>query len=52
MGVDWKRVTSIVLSHGHYDHTGGLGAVLAETGARSVFAHPSAFALVIIQQDT
>jgi 7,8-dihydropterin-6-yl-methyl-4-(beta-D-ribofuranosyl)aminobenzene 5'-phosphate synthase len=33
------------LSHGHYDHTGGLGAVLAETGPRSVFAHPSAFAL-------
>jgi 7,8-dihydropterin-6-yl-methyl-4-(beta-D-ribofuranosyl)aminobenzene 5'-phosphate synthase len=44
MGVDWKRVTSIVLSHGHYDHTGGLAGVLAETGARPVFAHPSAFA--------
>jgi 7,8-dihydropterin-6-yl-methyl-4-(beta-D-ribofuranosyl)aminobenzene 5'-phosphate synthase len=45
MGVDWKRVTSIVLSHGHYDHTGGLTGVLAETGTRPVFAHPSAFAL-------
>jgi 7,8-dihydropterin-6-yl-methyl-4-(beta-D-ribofuranosyl)aminobenzene 5'-phosphate synthase len=45
MGVDWNRVTSIVLSHGHYDHTGGLTSVLVETGARSVFAHPSAFAL-------
>jgi metal-dependent hydrolase (beta-lactamase superfamily II) len=44
MGVDWKRVTSIVLSHGHYDHTDGLASVLAETGARPVFAHPSAFA--------
>jgi 7,8-dihydropterin-6-yl-methyl-4-(beta-D-ribofuranosyl)aminobenzene 5'-phosphate synthase len=44
MGVDWNRVTSIVLSHGHYDHTGGLTGVLAETGARPVFAHPSAFA--------
>jgi glyoxylase-like metal-dependent hydrolase (beta-lactamase superfamily II) len=22
MGVEWERVTSIVLSHGHYDHTG------------------------------
>jgi 7,8-dihydropterin-6-yl-methyl-4-(beta-D-ribofuranosyl)aminobenzene 5'-phosphate synthase len=44
MGVDWKRVTSIVLSHGHYDHTGGLTGVLAETGTRPVFAHPAAFA--------
>jgi 7,8-dihydropterin-6-yl-methyl-4-(beta-D-ribofuranosyl)aminobenzene 5'-phosphate synthase len=44
MGVDWERVTSIVLSHGHYDHTGGLAGVLAETGARPVFVHPSAFA--------
>jgi 7,8-dihydropterin-6-yl-methyl-4-(beta-D-ribofuranosyl)aminobenzene 5'-phosphate synthase len=44
MGIDWKRITSIVLSHGHYDHTGGLAGALAETGARSVFAHPSAFA--------
>jgi 7,8-dihydropterin-6-yl-methyl-4-(beta-D-ribofuranosyl)aminobenzene 5'-phosphate synthase len=44
MGVDWNRVTCIVLSHGHYDHTGGLAGVLAETGARPVFAHPSVFA--------
>ena len=44
IGIDWKRITSIVLSHGHYDHTGGLASVLAETGAKPVFAHPSAFA--------
>ena len=28
MGCDLSRVTEIVLSHGHYDHTGGLGQAL------------------------
>ncbi len=33
----------IVLSHGHYDHAGGLGEVLAMTGPVDVFAHPAIF---------
>jgi len=38
-----KDVSSVVLSHGHYDHTGGLEAVLRVTGPVSVVAHPKVF---------
>ena len=40
LGVDLSRVDKIVLSHGHYDHTGGLKRVLAETGPVEVIGHP------------
>ncbi len=40
MGVDLSAVDKIVLSHGHYDHTGGLKEVLAKTGPIEVIAHP------------
>lgn len=43
MAVDLSRISSIVLSHGHCDHTGGLSRFMAAIGPRSVFAHPSAF---------
>lgn len=33
---------AIVLSHGHYDHTGALGAMLDLAPAARVFAHPAA----------
>ena len=34
---------AIVLSHGHYDHTGGLGALLKSSNNNKVYAHPEAF---------
>lgn len=40
--VDLKEVDRIVLSHGHYDHTGGWCSVLEQTGSREVLAHPAA----------
>lgn len=43
MGVDLERLDGVVLSHGHYDHTGGLGALLEGTGAQRVVAHPLVF---------
>jgi 7,8-dihydropterin-6-yl-methyl-4-(beta-D-ribofuranosyl)aminobenzene 5'-phosphate synthase len=34
---------AVFLSHGHYNHTGGLAAVLRETGSVDIIAHPGIF---------
>jgi 7,8-dihydropterin-6-yl-methyl-4-(beta-D-ribofuranosyl)aminobenzene 5'-phosphate synthase len=44
MGLDLWTIDKIVLSHGHYDHTGGLKEVLAKTGAVEIIAHPDIWA--------
>lgn len=43
MGIDFSRIQSIALSHGHYDHTGGLPAVLEKAGKRPVYVGEAAF---------
>jgi 7,8-dihydropterin-6-yl-methyl-4-(beta-D-ribofuranosyl)aminobenzene 5'-phosphate synthase len=45
MGVDLKEVECIVLSHGHYDHTGGLLSALNAIGKADlpVIAHKDVF---------
>jgi len=41
MGIDICQTDFIILSHGHYDHTGGLMGVLARVGHRTlVLSHP------------
>ncbi len=40
MGIDLSDVDCIVLSHGHFDHTGGLYEALLRTGPKQIFAHP------------
>lgn len=43
LGIRLEQVDAIVLSHGHYDHTGGLGDALRNSRATTVYAHPMAF---------
>ncbi len=39
--IDLSRVNKIVLSHGHYDHTGGLSSMLRRIGKEvEIIAHP------------
>jgi len=40
---DMKSIRKIFLSHGHYDHTGGLPEVLSLRGNVDVHAHPDLF---------
>jgi 7,8-dihydropterin-6-yl-methyl-4-(beta-D-ribofuranosyl)aminobenzene 5'-phosphate synthase len=45
MGVDLKKIDKIVLSHGHFDHTGGLQALLSKIKKEvEVIAHPDVWA--------
>jgi 7,8-dihydropterin-6-yl-methyl-4-(beta-D-ribofuranosyl)aminobenzene 5'-phosphate synthase len=50
LGVDWQRIDTVVLSHGHYDHTGGLREVMSKINKRvKVVAHPDIFDAKYIQ---
>ncbi len=44
MRIDLATVDRIVLSHGHYDHTGGLLEVLRRAGGKEIHAHPDIWA--------
>jgi 7,8-dihydropterin-6-yl-methyl-4-(beta-D-ribofuranosyl)aminobenzene 5'-phosphate synthase len=43
MNKDLHTVDKVAISHGHYDHTGGLLPLLRNCGAKEIFAHPGIF---------
>jgi 7,8-dihydropterin-6-yl-methyl-4-(beta-D-ribofuranosyl)aminobenzene 5'-phosphate synthase len=42
LNIPLNHLDAVVLSHGHYDHTGGIAGVLAMSPKAKVFLHPAA----------
>lgn len=43
LGIDLSRIEAVLLSHGHYDHAGGLQNVLKHAPQARVYTHPHTF---------
>ncbi len=53
-GLRLEDLDAVILSHGHYDHTGGLAWVLEQAGPIDIHAHPDVFTphLALIENDS
>ena len=52
LGVPLSQVDAVVLSHGHFDHTGGLAHVLQHGRNVTVYTHPHALAPKHVKMET
>jgi 7,8-dihydropterin-6-yl-methyl-4-(beta-D-ribofuranosyl)aminobenzene 5'-phosphate synthase len=52
MNKNLHQVSLVALSHGHYDHSGGLLPLLRSCGPKRVFAHPAVFTPRYRHKDT
>jgi 7,8-dihydropterin-6-yl-methyl-4-(beta-D-ribofuranosyl)aminobenzene 5'-phosphate synthase len=43
LGMDLKNADALIISHGHFDHTGGIAEVMANGFHGKVYAHPWIF---------
>jgi len=43
LGIDLNQIDTVVLSHGHYDHSGGLQSLLATNKNFTLHGHPDVF---------
>lgn len=52
MNKDLAKVHTVILSHGHFDHCGGLLPLLHEYGSKRIFSHPALFSPCYRKKDT
>jgi len=50
LGAELTAVDTVILSHGHYDHTGGLKHLLNCNSRFSLYAHPDVFARKLMKR--
>lgn len=43
IGINLSELNAVVISHGHYDHTGGLAAIVQQRPGLPVYVHSGAF---------
>jgi len=51
LGLNPNRIEAVILSHGHFDHSGGLAGLLQAVGPRPVWCHPAAFEIHLRRED-
>jgi 7,8-dihydropterin-6-yl-methyl-4-(beta-D-ribofuranosyl)aminobenzene 5'-phosphate synthase len=51
LGIELNQIDTAVLSHGHYDHTGGLQSLLECNSNFILYAHPDVFSQKVKKKD-